>query len=447
MLKLSVFMSPTGGHVAGWRLPGASRDAGLSFEPWIEFAKTAERGKIDMLFLADGNGVNGITTPDLLAQNPTLRPSVFEPVTLLSALATHTKHIGLVATATTTYDEPFSIARRYASLDRLSKGRAGWNVVTSSNPEDALNFSRDAHAHFSERYERAEEFVNVTKDLWDSWADDAWLLDAESGQFLDASKVKLLNHKGKNFSIRGPLNIARPPQGHPVVVLAGGSESAKELAAKVADVVFTVAETKEAAQAFYADVKARLAKFGRSEDSLIVLPGAAVFTGPTQADGEKLYKDLQDLIPEELGVALLSKLLSFDLSTYPVDDPLPKIEGEVEGITAFRNSIMESAHREGLSIRQTYQKVLPARGHLVLIGNPTQVADQMQDWYESKACDGFNIVAPYLPGGLEDFVDLVIPELQKRGIFRKEYEGETLRDSLGLPYVPNRRFEEASQAS
>lgn len=447
MLKLSVFMSPTGGHVAGWRLPGASRDAGLSFEPWIEFAQIAERGKIDMLFLADGNGVNGINTPDLLAQNPTLRPSVFEPISLLSALATHTKHIGLVATATTTYDEPYSIARRYASLDRLSHGRAGWNVVTSSNPEDALNFSHDSHANFAERYERADEFVGVTRDLWDSWADDAWLLDPESGQFLDASKVKLLNHKGKNFSVRGPLNIARPTQGHPVVVLAGGSESAKELAAKVADVVFMVAETKAEAQAFYADIKSRLAKYGRTPDSLIVMPGAAVFTGPTTADAEKLYSDLQDLIPEALGVALLSKLLSFDLSGYPVDGPLPTIEGEVQGITAFRNSILESANRDGLTIRQTYQKVLPARGHFVVVGDPAHVADQMQDWYESQACDGFNIVAPYLPGGLVDFVDLVIPELQKRGIFRKEYEGTTLRQSLGLAPVPNRRFEEASQAS
>lgn len=447
MLKLSVFMSPTGGHVAGWRLPGASLDAGLSFEPWIEFARIAERGKIDMLFLADGNGVNGINTPDLLARNPTLRPSVFEPITLLSALATHTKHIGLVATATTTYDEPYSVARRYASLDRLSKGRAGWNVVTSSNPEDALNFSKDSHAHFSERYERAGEFVDITRDLWDSWADDAFLLDQESGQFLDASKVKTLDHKGKYFSVRGPLNIARPTQGHPVVVLAGGSESAKELAARIADVVFTVNETKEQAQAFYADVKSRLAKYGRSPESLIVLPGAAVFTGPTAADADKLYADLQDLIPEEIGVALLSKMLSFDLSTYPVDGPLPRIEGEVEGITAFRNMILESAERDRLSIRQTYQKVLPARGHFVIKGDAAYVADQMQDWYESKACDGFNIVAPYLPGGLESFVDLVIPELQARGLFRTEYEGTTLRESLELPRVPNRRFAEAGSAS
>ena len=289
MLKLSVFMSPTGGHVGGWRMPDARIDAGLDFEPWIDFARTAERGKIDMLFLADGNGVNGISTPDLLERNPTLRPSVFEPVTLLAALATHTSHIGLVATATTTYDEPFSIARRYASLDRLSKGRAGWNVVTSSNPEDALNFSRDSHAHFSERYERAGEFVDVTRGLWDSWADDAFLLDKESGQFLDASRVKTLDHKGKYFSVRGPLNIARPTQGHPVVVLAGGSESAKELAARVADVVFTVNETKESAQAFYADVKSRLAKYGRTPESLVVLPGAAVFTGPTAEDADKLY--------------------------------------------------------------------------------------------------------------------------------------------------------------
>ncbi|WP_421731080.1 LLM class flavin-dependent oxidoreductase [Brevundimonas sp.] len=447
MLKLSVFMSPTGGHVAGWRLPDASIDAGLRFEPWVEFAQLAERGKFDMLFLADGNGVNGITTPDLLSRNPTLRPSVFEPITLLSALATHTKHIGLVATATTTYDEPYSIARRYGSLDRLSNGRAGWNVVTSSNPEDALNFSHDSHAGWSERYERAAEFIDVTRGLWDSWADDAFVLNKESGQFLDASRVKLLEHKGKNFSVRGPLNMARPPQGHPVVVLAGGSESAKELAARSADVVFTVNETKEEAQAFYADVKGRLAKYGRSPESLVVLPGAAVFTGATTAEAEALYSELQDLIPEEIGVALLSKLLSFDLSGYPIDGPIPKIEGEVSGITAFRDMLIRNSERDGLSIRQTYQKVLPARGHFVIIGDAAHVADQMQDWYESKACDGFNVIAPYLPGGLAAFVDHVVPELQNRGLFRREYEGETLRDSLGLAHVPNARFDTARQDS
>jgi alkanesulfonate monooxygenase len=440
MLKLSLFMSPTGGHVGGWRHPEARIDAGLEFEPWLEFARLAERGKFDMMFLADGNGVNGVTTPDLLARNPTLRPSVFEPTTLLAALATHTSRIGLVATATTTYEEPFSVARRYASLDRLSKGRAGWNVVTSSNPEDALNFSKQDHPDWSVRYARATEFVRVVKDLWDSWADDAWLLDKSAGQFLDAAKVRLLNHKGEHFSVRGPLNSARPIQGHPVVVVAGSSESAKELAARIADVIFTVTETKEAAQDFYADVKSRLAKYGRTPDSLIVMPGASVFVGPTDADAEALYRQLQDLIAPELGVALLSKLVSADLTAYPVDGPLPKLEGEVKGITAFRNAIAQMAEKEGLTIRQVYQRVLPARGHVIMTGDATKVAAEMQDWLESKACDGFNLVIPYLPGGLSSVVDLLVPELQRRGVFRKEYEGATLREHLGLPRPANRFF-------
>lgn len=440
MLKLSLFMSPTGGHVGGWRHPDARIDAGLSFEPWLEFARLAERGKFDMMFLADGNGVNGITTPDLLARNPTLRPSVFEPTTLLAALATHTRHIGLVATATTTFEEPFSIARRYASIDRLSNGRAGWNVVTSSNPEDALNFSRQDHPDWQERYDRATEFVGVVKDLWDSWADDAWVLDKASGQFLDAAKVRLLNHAGKNFSVRGPLNSARPVQGHPVVVVAGGSESAKELAAQIADVIFTVAETKEAAQEFYADVKGRLAKYGRSPDTLVVMPGASVFVGETAVDADATYRELQDLIPTELGVSLLSKLVSADLSGYPVDGPMPALEGEVKGITSFRNALLQMAARENLTIRQLYQHVLPARGHVIMKGDAAQVAAEMQDWLESKACDGFNLVIPYLPGGLSSVVDLLVPELQRRGVFRKDYEGATLRENLGLRRPANRFF-------
>jgi alkanesulfonate monooxygenase len=447
MLKLSLFMSPTGGHVGGWRHPEARIDAGLEFEPWLEFAKLAERGKFDMMFLADGNGVNGITTPDLLARNPTLRPSVFEPTTLLAALATHTSRIGLVATATTTYEEPFSVARRYASLDRLSKGRAGWNVVTSSNPEDALNFSKQDHPDWTVRYARASEFVGVVKDLWDSWADDAWVLDKASGQFLDASKVRMLQHKGDYFSVRGPLNSARPVQGHPVIVVAGGSESAKEIAARIADVIFTVTETKEAAQEFYADVKSRLPKYGRTPESLVVMPGASVFVGSTRADAEASYKELQDLIPPELGVALLGKLVSADLTGFPIDGPMPKLEGEVQGITSFRIAIAKMAEQEGLSIRQVYQRVLPARGHVIMKGDASEVAATMQDWLESKACDGFNLVIPYLPGGLASVVDLLVPELQRRGVYRTDYEGSTLREHLGLARPANRFFPSASAAA
>jgi alkanesulfonate monooxygenase len=439
MLKLSVFMSPTGAHVGGWRHPDAVTDAGFNFAPWLDLVKLLERGKFDMMFLADGNGVNGITTPDLLAANPTLRPVVFEPTTLLAALAPHTKRLGLVATATTTYEEPFGVARRFASLDLVSGGRAGWNVVTTSNVEDALNFNRDEHVERTNRFDRAEEFVDVVKGLWDSWAADAFTRDKESGQFLDPAKVQMLNHKGTHFQVRGPLNAARSPQGQPVIVVAGASDEAKELAARAADVLFTVNETKESAQKFYADVKGRMAKYGRTPDQLNIFPGASIFVGKTAADAEKLYADLQALIPDKLGVSMLSKLLSFDLSSYDPSGPLPAIEGDVVGIGSFRAMIIEMAKRDKLSIRETYQRVLPARGHVLMKGDAKQVADQMQDWLESKACDGFNLVASHLPGGLEQIVDHLVPELQARGIFRKEYEGKTLREHLGVA-APERKI-------
>ncbi len=439
MLKLSVFMSPTGGHAGGWRHPDAIVDAGFNYDRWIDYAKLVERGKLDMMFLADGNGVNGIENPALLSRNPITRPVVIEPVSLLSALATVTSRVGLVATATTTYDQPFSVARRYAALDLISKGRAGWNVVTTSNAEDAKNFSRDQHVEHNDRYERAGEFVDIVKDLWDSWADDAFVLDKDSGVFLDGEKVRLLEHKGKNFSIRGPLNSARPPQGHPVVVVAGASESAMELAARTADVIFTVTETKESAQKFYADVKERLASHGRSPDALKVFPGAAIFVGETEEEAEADYRQLQDLIPEAVGIQVLSRIVGVDLSVYSPDDPLPELPDTL-GIRAFRNVLQKLSRDDGYSIRQLYQHVLPARGHVVFKGSATQVADMMEEWYRDKACDGFNMVAAYLPGGLEKVVDILIPELQRRGLFRTEYEGTTLRDSLGLPRPENRFF-------
>lgn len=443
MLKLSVFMSPTGGHAGGWRHPDAVMDAGFNYDRWVEFAKIVEQGKLDMMFLADGNGVNGIENPALLSRNPVTRPVVIEPVSLLSALATATSRVGLVATATTTYDEPFSVARRYAALDWLSKGRAGWNVVTSSNAEDAKNFGREQHVEHAERFERAGEFVDVVKELWDSWADDAFVMDKQSGVFLDGEKVRLIDHKGKHFSVRGPLNSARPPQGHPVIVVAGASESALELAARTADVLFTVTETKEAAQKLYADVKARVRKYGRDPDELKVFPGTSIFVGATAEEADARYKQLQGLIPESVGIGVLSKMVGVDLSQCSPDDPLPELP-ETLGIRSFRNMIAEMAKRDGLNIRQLYQHVLPARGHVLIKGDPGQVADVMEEWYRDKACDGFNIVAPYLPGGLDQIIDLVIPELQRRGLFRTEYEGTTLRDSLGLSRPANRFF--ASEA-
>jgi N-acetyl-S-(2-succino)cysteine monooxygenase len=447
MMKLSVFLSPTGGHLGGWRLPEAYTDAGLNFSRFVEFAQLAERGKFDMIFLADGNGVQSADNLDLLSQTPTFRPAVMEPLMLLSALATVTTRVGLVGTATTTYDEPYSIARRLAALDQISQGRAGWNVVTSSNPEDSRNFSREEHLLHADRYARAEEFLDVVKDLWDSWDDGAFIRDKTSGRFFDPAKARLLNHRGKHFSVRGPLNAARPPQGHPVIVQAGGSEPAKEMAARVADAIFTIAETKDYAQAFYADVKQHAAKFGRPPDAIKVLPGCAVFVGETDEQAEELYQRLQSLIPTAVGVQALSKVVSADLSAYPVDGPFPELTGEVRGVATFRKIVIEMAKRDKLTIRQAYERILPARGHFLVKGNPRHVADQLEDWYTGKAADGFNLVVPYLPGALRDFVDLVVPELQRRGLFRKEYEGTSFRQNLGVPRPVNRFFQKSSVAA
>lgn len=437
MLKLSVFMSPTGGHVGGWRHSDADTDAGYNIDRWVDYARLAERGKLDMLFLADGNGVNGIDNPALLERNPTTRPVVIEPLCLHSAIAMETSRIGLVATATTSFEQPFSVARRYAALDWISKGRAGWNVVTSSNPDDAKNFSRNEHADPADRYAMATEFVDVVKGLWDSWDDDAFVKDKASGRFLDAEKVRKLDHAGEYFSVRGPLNSARPPQGHPVVVVATGSSDGYELAARTADILFTVAETKEAAQEAYADVKARMAKYGRAPEDLIVMPGAAVFVAASEGDADAQYRTLQELIPDSVGMPTLGRICGLDLAGASPDDPLPELPA-TKGITSFRNLVEIMARRDNLSMRELYRRILPARGHALMKGSAAQIAETMGEWHRDEACDGFNLVAPYLPGGLEQVVDVLVPELQRRGLFRIDYEGATLRESLGLTRPSNR---------
>jgi alkanesulfonate monooxygenase len=379
--------------------------------------------------------------PALFAANsPSDRPAVFEPITLLTAVSQHTKRIGLLATATTTYDEPYSLARRYASLDHISRGRACWNIVTTSYPDDSLNFSRSAHMAKDERYERAGEFVEVCKGLWDSWADDAFPQNKATGQFLDAERVRVLNHTGKHFSVKGPLNVARMPQGYPLLFLAGQSEEGRELAAQHADCIFAVVNTKQAGQAFYADLKRRLPRYGRTDDSLRILPGVSIYVGRSRAEAEELYDELQSLIAPELGVPYLSKLVEANLSGLPLDGPLPDLSGPTNAISSFRDTIAGMAARENLTIRQTYERVLPAMGHVVFRGNAGDVADQIEDWYLSKACDGFNINTPVMPRSLTDFVDLVVPELQRRGLFRTAYQGRTLRDAMGLATPQNPYF-------
>jgi alkanesulfonate monooxygenase len=413
----------------------------MNLQNSILCAQTAERGKFDLIFLADGNGIRQMEKPALFeACSPSDRPAVFEPVTLLSALAMVTKHVGLVATATTTYEEPYLLARKFASLDHLSNGRAGWNLVTTSNAEDSLNFGKTEHAAREIRYERAKEFADVVKGLWDSWAEDAFPQDKATGRFLDSGKVRVLNHKGKHFSVQGPLNVARAPQGYPVIFSAGQSEPGKELIASTADCLFASGNSKDSTQKLCVDIRDRMVKYGREPNSLKILPGLAVYVGRTEDEAKQLYRELTELIPPALGVDYLSKQVEMDLTEYPLDGPLPEITHENIGGTSSRYTIANLAKREGLTIRQTYQRVLGSASGGMVIGDPKQVADYMEDWYSSKACDGFIIGGAVMPRGLNDFVDLVVPELQRRGIFRKEYEGTTLRDNLGLATPKNPHF-------
>jgi alkanesulfonate monooxygenase len=431
-----------GSHLAGWRHPKAWTHQTMNLDHAVEIAKIAEAGKFDMLFVADGNAVRQMDKPALFeANSPSDRPAGFEPLTLYSAISQHTQHIGLLATATTTYEEPYLLARRFASLDHLSKGRACWNVVTGSYPGDSVNFGLEKHVDKAVRYERSDEFVEVCKGLWDSWAADAFIEDQSTGRYLDASRVHTMNHKGKHFSVQGPLNVARMPQGYPVLFLAGQSEAGREMAAKQADCVFAVSNTLAEAQEFYADVKGRLAKYGRSPDSMKIMPGCTVYVGRTEAEADDLYAELQELITPTIGVPYLSKLTEMDLSPYDIDDPMPDLSSETNAIAAFRNQIDAMAKRDDLTIRQTYERVLPSMGHTIFKGTAEQVVDEMEAWYKGNAADGFNIAVPVMPGGLHDFVDLVVPELQRRGLFRTEYEGATLRDNLGLTTPKNQFFE------
>lgn len=434
-LKLGAFLMSSGHHVAAWRHPDAPADGGLNFQHYRRLAETAERGKFDMIFFADGVAVRerGKGT-QAWSRSAVVH---FEPLTLLSALSVVTEHIGLAATVSTTYNEPFHLARKFASLDYLSGGRAGWNLVTSATVAEAKNFSREKHMDHTLRYERAKEFVDVVTALWDSWEDDAFLRDKESGIYFDPDKLHIPNHKGKHFSVRGPLNVARPPQGYPVIIQAGSSEDGQNLAAQTAEVVFTAQQTLTEAQAFYSGLKGKLAQYGRSPDHLKIMPGVFPVIGKTEQEAKDKYEQIQALIHPQVGLGLLSGLVGgVDLSGYPLDGPVPDLP-DTDLAKSRLKLLTDLAKRENLTIRQLYLAIAGARGHRTILGTPEQIADQLEDWFVNGGADGFNIMPPYLPGGLEEFVDLVIPELQRRGLFRTEYEGRTLRENLGLPRPAN----------
>ncbi|WP_122434501.1 LLM class flavin-dependent oxidoreductase [Pseudomonas viridiflava] len=433
-MKLGAFLMATGHHVAAWRHPDVPANAGLDFKHYRHLAQVAEAAKFDALFVADSVAA---ATGDIASRMA--RSDHFEPLTLLSALSAVTDHIGLIATATTTYNEPYHVARKFASLDHLSGGRAGWNLVTSDAAAEAQNFGRSEHVGHAERYSRAREFHQVVTGLWNSWADDAFTRDKASGQYYDPARVQVLNHQGEHFSVKGPLNVARSPQGQPVVVQAGSSEVGRDLAAQTAEVVFTAQTSLASAQAFYADIKGRLAAYGRSADSLKIMPGVLIVVAETEALAREKFESFQDLVEPEVGVALLGRMLgNFDLSGYPLDGPLPELPLTDSGQRSRQKLLTELAEREHLNLTQLGRRIAGGRGHYSLIGTPEQVADELQTWFEQGAADGFNVLVPHLPGGLEDVARLLVPELQRRGLFRTEYEGTTLRENLGLQRPINR---------
>ncbi|KQQ54660.1 nitrilotriacetate monooxygenase [Pseudomonas sp. Leaf127] len=432
-MKLGAFLMATGHHVAAWRHPDVPAGAGLDFKHYRHLAEVAQAACFDVLFVADSVAAATGEVASRMA-----RSDHFEPLTLLAALSAVTGHIGLIATATTTYNEPYHVARKFASLDHLSGGRAGWNLVTSDAAAEAQNFGLDEHVGHAERYRRAQEFHQVVTGLWNSWADDAFTRDKASGQYYDPAKVQVLDHHGEFFRVRGPLNVARSPQGQPVVVQAGSSEVGRDLAARTAEVVFTAQTSLTCAQAFYADLKGRLAAYGRSPESLKIMPGVLVVVAETESQAQATFESFQNLVEPEVGVALLGRMLgNFDLSGYPLDGPLPELPLTDSGQRSRQQLLTALAQREGLNLAQLGRRIAGGRGHYSLIGTPAQVADQMQLWFENGAADGFNVLVPHLPGGLEDVARLLVPELQRRGLFRTEYEGTTLRENLGLQRPAN----------
>ena len=416
-MRLGAFLMAGGHHISAWRHPDAHAPAGTDIGHFIELARIAERGKFDMLFVEDAAAIRE-RDPDMASQ--AARSTSFEPLSLLSAIAVHTRHIGLVATASTTYNDPYELARAFSTIDLLSNGRAGWNLVTSASDLEAANFAGSGLRPHSERYERAEEFADIALGLWAA---------APPG-------APAFSRHGKHFSVDRPLDVPASPQGRPVMVQAGASDVGKELAARTADVVFAASQTLGEAQAYYADVKRRMAGHGRDPEELKVMPGISPIVADSESEARAKYQALQDLIPDAVGVALLASYLSIgDLSAYPIDGPLPEIP-PTQAMQSRQQLIVDLGRRENLSIRELARHFAGARGHWQVFGTPAQIADAMEERFSEGAADGFNVMPPLFPSGLEEFVSKVIPELQRRGLFRKEYEGDTLRANLGVARQP-----------
>ncbi len=423
IMHMGAFVLGAGHHIAGWRLPGAQAGA-ENFELLKHIAQTAERGKFDLFFLADA-----------LNTSPTMHPSMvvrLEPLTLLSALAMCTKNIGLAATASTTYSHPYNLARMISSLDHLSNGRAAWNIVAGAFPAAAANFGLKEHPEHSERYRIAGEFVEVMKGLWDSWEDGAVPMNAATGQFVDASKMHTLDHHGAHFDVKGPLNISRSPQGYPVLIQAGASEIGRDLAASTAEIVFAVLQDLQTAQDFATDMRGRVKKFGRDVGHMKIMPGVCPIVGESEADARAKLARLGEMSDAATALRVLSERLGHDLDQFDLDAPLPPLppSGMMQGHAV---TLTKLAAEKNLTLRELRDFTSAAMGHRLLLGTPEQIADGLEEWFAAGAADGYNLMPPYFPGAFDDFVDHVVPVLQKRGLMRTEYVGTTLRDHLGLP--------------
>jgi len=422
-MHLGVFVLGTGNHSAGWRYEDATT-SNCSWPVMQQIARIAERGKLDLFFISDGLAMDAGDHPSFVSR--------FEPTTLIGALSAVTRHIGLGATVSTSFGEPFHVARAFASLDHLSGGRAAWNVVTSSNAVAALNFSKEQHHEHGLRYEIATEFVDVVRGLWDCWEDDAMVADKATGTFVDPGKVHPLNHKGRFFQVKGPLNIQRCPQGHPVIIQAGGSPPGQELSARSADLVFSVVNGDPAsAKSAYDALKQRVIKHGRAPEDLAILPGVMPIIGETESEAKEQLAQLQGWLTSTNALTLVSQRIGHDISGYPLDGPVPEFPQTNRG-QAFSKALLDMARREKMTLRDLYNITAAARGHWVIYGTPQKIADVFEDWFTSGMADGFVIMPAYFPGAFDAFVDRVVPELQRRGLFRREYSGTTLRDHLGL---------------
>ena len=429
-MRIGVFLSGSGGNMASWRHPNAVPDGAVNLGYYKGMTRTAEEAKLDFAFFGDGLYISEKSHPNFLVR--------FEPLTLLAALSMVTTHIGLAATLSTTYSDPYTVARQFSSIDHLSDGRAGWNIVTSPLEGSAANYSKPEHPQHDLRYRMAGEFVEITKGLWDSWEDDAFIRNKESGVFIDPSKMHRLDHKGEFYSVQGPLNISRSKQGSPVLIQAGSSEAGRGFAAKIADAIFTGQSTRSDAAGFYKDIKTRAEESGRDPRQVLILPGCSPVVGDTPEEAEAKYQEIANLVVIDDALNYLGRYFNdIDFSPYDLDEPFPDL-GDFgrNGWESTTDRIKQVAKEERLTLREMALRSTTPRNEF--IGTPTQVADSMQKWFENGAADGFMLVPSVLPQGFNDFVEHVLPILKERGLFRTEYEADTLRGNLGLPKPENR---------